>query len=78
MNWLRQYWEVPALLAVLIAIAAAFIFMIAPRSAIQMDHHELRERRRDGCVQVLKCLDLGVDREQCDALFPACSQTEGD
>jgi hypothetical protein len=35
-------------------------------------------RRQAACTRVLECTDLGADREECDALFPACARIEGD
>ncbi len=33
-------------------------------------------RRNAACTRVLECTDLGADRKECDALFPACARIE--
>lgn len=33
-------------------------------------------RRDEACRQVLECIDLGVEREHCDVLYPACAERE--
>ena len=72
MKWIRNYWPGLLGIACLVSIGAFMFFVLKPRSDLQDLRRDLRERRRADCIQVLRCIDLGVEREQCDDLFPAC------
>ena len=53
------------------AVLLWLLLVVLPRS-------DREDRRTRGCARILECLDGGVTREQCDDLFPACTQTPED
>ncbi len=61
--WLMPEADVLALLVLVIGIL--ILTIAVPRA------QEIRDARV-ACVHVLRCLDGGSTREQCDELFPSC------
>ncbi len=53
------------------AVAVAFGFLVG---FIALLHWV--SRATAACPRVIECLDLGVERESCDSLFPGCEKPE--
>ncbi len=61
--------KVTSLKAFLCAVAfIAFAWLLV----LGADKLSKQQLRNGACLDVLHCVDIGVDREHCDQLFPAC------
>ncbi len=65
-EWFFKWW-LGVLLGVSVSGAlVALALVVWPAE----ERHRLHQKQVKHCVRVLECVDRGVSREHCDALFP--------
>lgn len=62
-----------------VVVVALFVFGMAALAQWFVDAvngANQREMQQRDCARVLECLDLGAERDECEALFPKCGQVQ--
>ncbi len=66
LRWIKEFWWLP------LGVVSVFMIVVGHMGIGRVTQNRLE--RLQHCSRILECLDVGVTRDQCDALFPACKE----
>jgi len=56
-----------------VVLVSTGIMLCGVSTAVEHSENRIVDEQ---CREVLKCMDLGVARDHCDALYPSCPERE--